>query len=169
MHDKNLLDGDLPFFISIIQRIFSEHENLLLLSNSEIHQVITEEDKTSLANQIHKLRGSLGLIGAQKLFQTAGEAEISLRSSNENTMLLLKAFRQEFIDLRDSCQALLLQHQIKDLSSDDVVSQDITLMDPIKIKELELMLKSNDIAALQFLNNKCEESINICHLQKKNI
>tara|TARA_R110002167_G_scaffold876_8_gene3917 strand:+ start:14885 stop:19675 length:4791 start_codon:yes stop_codon:yes gene_type:complete len=157
VHDKNLLDGDLPFFISIIQRIFSEHENLLLLSNSEIHQVITEEDKTSLANQIHKLRGSLGLIGAQKLFQTAGEAEISLRSSNENTMLLLKAFRQEFIDLRDSCQALLLQHQIKDLSSDDVVSQDITLMDPIKIKELELMLKSNDIAALQFLNNNTPE------------
>ena len=30
-------------------------------------------------------------------------------------------------------------------------------MDPIKIKELELMLKSNDIAALQFLNNNTPE------------
>jgi PAS domain S-box-containing protein len=157
VHDKSLLDGDLPFFISIIERIFSEHEDLLLLSNSTIHKIITEEDKITLANKIHKLRGSLGLIGAQKLFKTAGEAEISLRSSNENTLVLLKDFRQEFIELRDNCQALLLQHQVENVSSDNPASEDIAPMDPIEIKELELMLKSNDIAALQFLSNHTQE------------
>ncbi len=155
-YDKNLLDGDLAFFISIIKRIFDEHGSLLLLSNNDIHK-ITGADKITLANQIHKLRGSLGLIGAKALSQTTGEAEVSLRSNNENTVLLLKAFRQEFIELRDNCQALLLQKKTPEISPDDVKSEDMLPMDAIKIKELEIMLKSNDIAALQFLSSNEEE------------
>jgi|GEM_PF-1200148 len=154
IHDNNLLDGDLALLVSIMERVFSEHENLL--NNSSIDQLATNEDRIILANKVHKLRGSLGLIGAQELFKIAGDTEIGLRLDNDDATRLMKSLRQNFIKLHNNCQEFLSQyhHDNKNPKQNNLPSSpNILPVSEAEINEITALLQSNDIQAVQFLND----------------
>ena len=76
----DLLNGNLVLFVSILEQIITQYRHLEVYSKVNTINTKTTFDRLSLAGQIHKLRGSAGLIGAQELYQLAGDAEIALRN-----------------------------------------------------------------------------------------
>jgi HPt (histidine-containing phosphotransfer) domain-containing protein len=105
--NADLLNGDLPLLVSILERLFNEFHDV-----EAVHTQV-ESQRLALAARIHKLRGSAGLIGAQELYQLAGESEIALRNNGSQINPLLEKVAQSLINLRVNSAEFLSQQQDK--------------------------------------------------------
>ena len=109
--NMDLLNGDLVLFVSILERLLLEYQYLEVYSEVDIINTKITFDRLTLAGQMHKLRGSAGVIGAQELYQLAGDAEIALRSDVSEVNTLLKRLAESLTNLRLNSAAFLFQQQ----------------------------------------------------------
>jgi len=144
----DLLNGDLPMLVSILQRLFSEHANLEQLSKADLSALTNADKRLTLAAQVHKLRGSAGVIGAQSLNQMAGKAEIALRTHAQNTEEILISLGRNLMALRQSSLDFLTQYQVTIADEAILDSEHSETLSQSQLDEFLEMLRNNDIAAL---------------------
>lgn len=144
---SQLLDGDISLLASALQLLFQEHGNIetYLDTNTKFQN----EDTQVLAAQVHKLRGSAGLIGAQSLSDAAEKAEHALRAGSENITEHLLTLGQQLKSLRDHSARFLDQYQN---TKGTVTYEEITAnkgnLNEAHLAAFITMLENNDISAL---------------------
>jgi CheY-like chemotaxis protein len=145
---RNLLNNDLLLFVSILERLLIEFQYLETYSEVTITKTNITFDKLTLAAQIHKLRGGAGLIGAQELYQSAGRAEIALRSDENEVNPLLEEVAQHLTNLRLNSAEFLSQQQCITDERTEIDIQNIPSINLEHIKLLISRLKRQDLSAL---------------------
>lgn len=152
--NADLLDGDLPLLVSVLQNLFHEHVNLTQIEVNEEASC----DELAIAAQVHKLRGSAGLIGAKSLFNIAGKAEIALRTDGLKAKEWLEKLGQEIQELKRNSHNFL-EHYQANLDGQVYPSGDSNMPSPSEelLEDLKKMLKDSDIAALSMFQKYSED------------
>lgn len=158
--NASLLGGDLILFANTLERLLTEFQNLECYSEIAITSTANAEkiksvdstiDRLVLAGQVHKLRGSAGLIGAQQLYQLAGKAETALRSDQSKVDLLLAQIAQCLIKLRLDSADFLSQQQNMIPKHVAIAVQNAPSMNLEKMKILINALEKQELSALSIV------------------
>jgi HPt (histidine-containing phosphotransfer) domain-containing protein len=158
--NASLLGGDLILFANTLERLLTEFQNLECYSEIAITSTVNAEkiksvdstiDRLVLAGQVHKLRGSAGLIGAQQLYQLAGKAETALRSDQSEVNLLLAQIAQCLIKLRLDSADFLSQQQNMIPKHVAIAVQNAPSMNLEKMKILINALEKQELSALSIV------------------
>ena len=144
----DLLNGDLVLFVSILERLLLEFQYLEVYSEVDIINTKITFDRLTLAGQMHKLRGSAGVIGAQELYQLAGDAEIALRSDVSEVNTLLKRLAESLTNLRLNSAAFLFQQQNITDKHVETNIQNALSINLDKMKKLINELEKQELSAL---------------------
>ncbi|MFT2090035.1 response regulator [Paraglaciecola sp. 2405UD69-4] len=145
------LHGDIALLHSALTQIFSEYKNLekYASSNKELHH----DEKQLVLAQVHKLRGSAGLIGASLLSQYAKNAEEALRSDDNNIIENLRAVGQQLVSLKENSYKFLKDYNtIQNTTDYHVEEEPDSPLNMQHLAKLIEMLKSSDMAALSTFN-----------------
>lgn len=149
--DRNLLNSDLALFVSVLERLLIEFQHFEGYSEMNTTKCEINFDRRNLAAQIHKLRGSAGLIGAQELYQLAGKAELALYSDFDEVRLLLVQLAKSITNLRlNSFEFLSKQQSITDKITTTYLQNEPS-MDLDKMKELVTGLEKQELSVLSIV------------------
>lgn len=147
---KKLLLDDKQLFMSTLDLLLKEHESLSLLPQNNIDEQGQNSLRLQLASQVHKLRSSSGMIGAEKLQQCAAEAETKLRMEGQSVKEALKELALELQLLKQSSKDALQQsHEERELSL--MPNDKAPLLHIESIQKILLLLEEQDLDALDKL------------------
>lgn len=147
-NNADLLNGDLVLFVTILERLFNEFHHLETFAEGHATNTLHQSERLAMAAQIHKLRGSAGLIGAQELYQVAGEAEIALRNNASEINPLLVKVAKHLINLRINSAEFLLQQQNVRNKDDQIAIENATPLDQKQLETLFIALEKQELSAL---------------------
>jgi PAS domain S-box-containing protein len=146
--NTDLLNGDLVLFVTILERLFNEFQHLETLKDGHSTKNLDKSERLAMAAHIHKLRGSAGLIGAQELYQVAGEAEIALRNNASEINPLLVKVAKNLINLRINSAEFLSQQQKARNKHDQIAIENPTPLDQKQLEMLFITLEKQELSAL---------------------
>ncbi|MCT8985789.1 Hpt domain-containing protein [Shewanella phaeophyticola] len=133
--------------------MFEEHRDLEHV-NPDAFSFEQREKRLALAAEIHKLRGSSGMVGAKELYNLTSQAEISLRKGehDEQAQLLRNIIRVLKELRRNSQQFLELQSQVRSQTNESVEPL-ADKMTQSEVEKLILALETNDLSASETVEN----------------
>ncbi|MDD8059596.1 CHASE domain-containing protein [Shewanella sp. ER-Te-42B-Light] len=149
----DLFQGNLELFEFALRRLFEEYRDFEAL-RLESFPFNHREKRLTLAAELHKLRGSTGMVGAKALYNLTSQAEISLRKGehDEQPDLLIKIIKG-LKELRVNSQHFLEQQaQIKsqkNLTVDPLVDK----MAQSEVEMLIVALETNALSANETVEN----------------
>ncbi|MDI1257802.1 PAS domain S-box protein [Aquabacterium sp.] len=141
------LSNDSSLFLAMLDRLLHEFDSGTLLA-LPIPEQATE--RQALAARMHNLRGSAGLLGAQKIYQLAGAIEASMGSQAPapDVGASMAALCVALQALAVSAQAALAEHRHKEVHH-DAPPDAAQSLEPQDLERLVTMLKQQDLAALE--------------------
>ncbi|MCK6427199.1 MAG: CHASE domain-containing protein [Burkholderiaceae bacterium] len=139
------LGHDRALFASLLARVLREFAPL---AQPPVLPAPGEARRPLLA-QLHKLRGSSGMLGARALAQAAGAAEDALRdaAAPADCEARLQDLAEAFSRLRRA-SADFLAREGQDDDADDDTAAGRSAPDPARLAELAELLRRQDLAAL---------------------
>ncbi|BBN81388.1 hypothetical protein PA25_13730 [Pseudoalteromonas sp. A25] len=157
---KHMLMGDKELFFKTLERLLNNNSNLLSNSEKQFKFKDLIKDEKDTKTQIHKLKGTAGMIGASALSALASKIEADLRNGmtlpNENFIQLIDTLHT----LKSNSSALLLawkESKAASMLCND--SADIQQLSLEPIEQIVKMLQEQDLAAL----DKIESNITSLH------
>ncbi|WP_268244297.1 CHASE domain-containing protein [Shewanella saliphila] len=149
----DLFQGNLNLFEFALRRLFEEHGDFERLIPAEFpfHE---DEKRLELAAELHKLRGSSGMVGAKAMYNLTSQAEISLRKGehDEQADLLLNIIRG-LKELRINSQQFLEQQSQVKSQANQSVEPLADKMAQSEVEKLILALETNDLSASETVEN----------------
>ncbi len=141
---RQMFGEDLSLFKSALSRLLKDFAEF---AGPICAAVDDESARSKLKARVHELRGSAGLIGANRVMRIAGEVETALEEGRCIDMgSMLGQLTSAFSEMRDEALYWLAkQAERENLSGDKAAARHIASAD---IAELQALLDSRNLAAL---------------------
>jgi len=142
---QQMFGDDLELFKSLLGRMLRDFADLALPSSVSPDDQAT---RTEIQLRAHKLKGSAGMIGANKVMRLAGAAEVALREgrAGDSVEQILRQLAAALTTLRDEAEPLLRQPARDALAAAKTADpRDIHTAD---IDELCTLLECQNLAAI---------------------
>lgn len=136
------LGGDWTLFVSILQRLFSEYEDLItapLIEPEDVH-------REALVARMHKLRGSVGTVGATEMYRLGTALEGALRTPGCQVLAELQALSHALVALRDAMGPLLTAEGVRWTAAQQ--NHNVPPFTDAQREELLGLLQAHDLAAM---------------------
>lgn len=155
---RRLMSGDSQLFLTTIDRLLSDHNNLQDAPPTDIDTPAAQTLRLKLAAQVHMLRSASGMIGAERMHNLASRAEVALRTPDEKVEATLKELAETLLELKRNSEQVLgswrAARTASYLATDETGSGGETTLTPSALKELVRLLTTNDLAAQDWIDEK---------------
>ncbi|MCL1160045.1 response regulator [Shewanella inventionis] len=152
----DLFQGNVNLFEFALRRLFEEHRDLEHI-NLDAFPFDQREKRLALAAEIHKLRGSSGMVGAKVLYNLTSQAEISLRKGEHDEQAqLLRNIIRELKQLQHNSQDFLAQQTLQTSPANNTVETTVEKMAEIEVEQLIIALETNDLSASEIVDNNAD-------------
>jgi PAS domain S-box-containing protein len=154
-NSSQVFQGDISLFVFALERLTTDYKNLETLEHHEDPFADDSQcDTADLLAQLHKLRGSASMVGAETLSDITERAEEALRNEPTTAFPTLVAVGHELTKLKLNSRDFLVRWKASqtknaaelDLSEVDAISQ-------VELNELIQKLRNNDLSALTMLTD----------------
>ena len=136
------LGGDLKLFCTLLRNFMSEFASLTLPEGQPDRDVLAATGRV-----MHKLRGSAGNVGAQKVFELAAQAERACQQGQLAPLAQhIAALNAEIGGLQQGVERFLAQQEAAAAAS--TLNQGVADLDPQEVQRLVSMLRQHDVGAL---------------------
>ncbi len=149
---KGLLLNDKQLLLSTLDGLLLEHENLCHPPADDFDNLEHKDLRLQLASQIHKLRSSAGMIGAEKIQEYSADAEELLRSGGRPVQQVLINLSKELSSLKQASSSIL--DSWKEMKSAEL-SQTSSAPE-LKIETLKhilTLLSEQDLGVIEIIEN----------------
>ncbi|CAH9058758.1 Sensor histidine kinase RcsC [Pseudoalteromonas sp. CIP111854] len=146
---KQLLLGDEQLFLKTLDRLLTEHTNLITLPIDNIMEDDQQQYRLEIAAQVHKLRSVAGTVGAQQLHTLASEAENSLQKDLTSAKATLIQLIASLKQLEQASNETLSKWRASQL--DNIVNASANSSASLThetTQQILLLLQEQDLAAL---------------------
>jgi len=137
------LQNDAALFLRMLERLLREHEPAAIVSAG----ADLDRTRTALTAQVHKLRGSAGMLGMAEVHRLAGAAEVALRTEADavDVRARLGAMADALERVGRSAAAVLAaQREAEPAASAEAAPA----LDAQALRRLGELLREQDLAAL---------------------
>ena len=153
---QRMMAGDASLFLSTLQRLLDEYAPLETPpASAEVDLPAAQPLRLPLAGQVHKLRSAAGMIGAERLYQLASQAENALRTANQPVRAILVELASALAALRhNSAQVLGAWREALNATSASVTAlagAGAAVIRPQELQALQDLLAMNDLSALEWV------------------
>jgi len=141
------LSNDLELFLGMLERLLSEFDGKRLITESLVD---LPAQRQSLASRMHNLRGSAGLLGAQRIYLAASDLETALRSNASAVELRagLSALGDALQALAFAANPVLAAHRIAKSFEGEAKVAGSAPLEANDIEHLATLLRQQDLAAI---------------------
>jgi PAS domain S-box-containing protein len=142
---QQMFGDDLPMFKSLLGRMLRDFSDLALPC-----AVLPDDQsaRTEIKLRAHKLKGSAGMIGANKVMRLAGAAEVALQEDRPSDVVeaILRQVAAALITLRDEAEPFL--QRVERNAEPDAKTMDRRTVASADIDELCSLLECQNLAAI---------------------
>jgi CheY-like chemotaxis protein len=136
------LGGDLKLYCSLLRNFMSEFASLALPEGQPEREALAATGRI-----MHKLRGSAGNVGAQRVFELAAQAEQACQQGQLAALAEhIASLNAEIRGLQQGVERFLAQQEAAVAAS--TLQQGVTALDPQEVRRLMNMLRQHDVGAL---------------------
>jgi HPt (histidine-containing phosphotransfer) domain-containing protein len=142
---KQMFGEDRPLFKSALSRLLRDYAQFAQPIAAPLDD---PGARSELEAQLHKLRGSAGLIGATRIMRLAGRAETELGQGRTLDLVrpILEQLSSAFCELRDEAQLWLSGQTQREATLSDVAPR--TTLSVADVDALSALLDARNLAAL---------------------
>ena len=139
------LDSDAALFLRMLERLLREHDPAAIKAAGQD----LAQTRVALTAQIHKLRGSAGMLGMTDVHRLAGAAEVALRTTagEEEVRVRLAAVTQALERVAHSATPVLEAQRAAD-AAPAAPGETAVPLDAEALSRLGELLREHDLAAL---------------------
>ncbi|MDW6005280.1 CHASE domain-containing protein [Vibrio mangrovi] len=149
---KELLSGNKDLFYTTLKHLLEDNRNLINDDLSTVDNADMDELRFALAAQIHKLRSTAGMVGSEKIYVLASDAENILRQPNSSAGLVLGELSVELRRLSAASEEALAAWDEATLSSlSQMAVKSDEQVSPETLQHLLELLTDQDLSVLELV------------------
>ena len=149
---KGLLLNDKQLLLSTLDGLLLEHENLCHPPADDFDNLEHKDLRLQLASQIHKLRSSAGMIGAEKIQEYSADAEELLRSGGRPVQQVLINLSKELSSLKQASSSIL--DSWKEMKSSELsLSSSAPELKIETLQHILTLLSEQDLGVIEIIEN----------------
>ncbi|MDP9010870.1 MAG: PAS domain S-box protein [Pseudomonadota bacterium] len=143
---QQMFGDDLTLFKSVLRRILQDYADLSLPNCASLND---EAARSQLAARTHKLKGSAGMIGANRIMRLAGAAETSLLKDRSLGAIekILQQLASALTTLHEEAEPYLERQPAIEANSEDIAGNP-SQIDTTEIDELCALLDAQNLSAI---------------------
>ena len=157
---KALLMNNKELFFNTLEHLLEDNENLMLDDSFDTSILDNPETRLRLASQVHKLRSSAGMVGAQHLHTLASSAENILREPDSQAEVAVHELSSELKKLKVNVKdAMVVWKTSTEMPIDPAASNEVVSLD--LANQLLKMFDEQDLNALTLVEEQKEYLLNL--------